>query len=71
MKTLGIILAIFGVLNILRGIITISQAPPEYQQQGLGVLLLGIVFIAGSIYAFNRKNKDKEDKEEFDKWNNS
>jgi len=72
MKVFGIVLAIFGVLNIVRGIGIMSNGSIEaYSGQGMGLLLLGFVFIGGSIYSFHRVNQKQKEKDAFDKWNNS
>jgi len=41
-----------------------------YEGQGIGLFLLGFVFIGGSIYSFYRAAQKKVEKAEFDKWNN-
>jgi len=70
MKILRVLLWIFGVANILVGIITMANAPAEFVEQGIRQLLLGIAFCGGAIYCTQRIKAKKQEQEEYNKWQN-
>ena len=68
MRFLACILFFLGIGNLIIGAITKSQAPVEFQGQATGNLLMGLVFIIGGVFAWNKAGKKKEEKDDFDKW---
>jgi uncharacterized membrane protein HdeD (DUF308 family) len=67
MKVGGIIALIFGVLNLIFGIVALST---EYADQAGGKIGFGIGAIVLGIYLLNRANQKQEEQNEKDKWSN-
>lgn len=67
MKVGGIIALIFGVLNLILGIVALST---EYADQAGGKIGFGIGAIVLGIYLLNRANQKQEEQNEKDKWSN-
>lgn len=68
MKILAFVLILFGLGNIIKGIIMLSQAPPDLYGEAVASIFMGIAFFVGSAYTFHRIKKKQKDKEEKDKW---
>ncbi len=67
MKVVGIIALVFGVLNLIIGIVGLST---EYAEQATGKIGFGIGAIVLGIFLINRANQKKEEQKEKDKWSN-
>ncbi|MDR3261246.1 MAG: hypothetical protein LBT78_05355 [Tannerella sp.] len=66
MKVFAFFLLIGGIGNILIGILSRINTDRD-----AGQLLMGLAFIVASVFAFNKANKQKREKEKFDEWNNN
>lgn len=65
MKTIGIILLVFAVGNLITAIIATGHGAEEAAERSLsGALTLGVL----GVFLVSRANKKKEDKEKKDKW---
>lgn len=67
MKVGGIIALIFGVLNLIIGIGSLST---QYADKAGGKIGFGIGAIVLGVYLLNRANKKKEEQKDKENWNN-
>lgn len=70
MKVGGWILVIFGLLNILIRGFGMSECPPEYRGDQVGLIFFGIIMLVGGIILINRDENRKQEEKERDKWLN-
>lgn len=64
MKVTGIILLIFGILNLIGSVLLFMKAP---EQMGTK-LFMAIGFIGGGYYLISRSNQKKRERRDQDKW---
>ena len=67
MKTGGIITLVFGVLNLIMGIVGLST---EYAEKATGKIGLGSGATILGFYLLNRANQQKEEEEKKKQWEN-
>lgn len=68
MKILRVLLWVFGVANLLIGIVTMINASSEYVEKGIRQFVLGVTFCGGAVYCSQRIKTKKQATEEYDNW---
>lgn len=70
MKVGGWILIVLGALNVVLRLGAMSECPPEYRGDQVGLIFFGIIMLVGGVILLNKAEKKKQESKKRDEWLN-